>query len=181
MTMIGLASGVLGVGGFEMVNDSKNFSLDQAPPGEFVVNVISILNQKGGSGKSSTAVHVGGALALLGHRVLLVDNDPQASLTQGFFGPQATEAMAVTDGGQARTVAAQGLPTPLAEWRRHNPIVSPQGTLLTRVLAGEPYEIAGPFGLAFDPLSGRWARSADAAVNYLMTIAAPDDDAGVTL
>lgn len=38
-------------------------------------------------------------------------------------------------------------------------------------LAGEPYEVAGPFGLAFDPLSGAWRRSADADVNYLMTIA----------
>src|SRR5215469_8454578 len=41
-------------------------------------------------------------------------------------------------------------------------------------LAGAPYEIAGPFGVAFDPISGRWRRSADADVNYLMTIAAPN-------
>jgi len=40
-------------------------------------------------------------------------------------------------------------------------------------LAGEAYEVAGPFGLVFDPLSGRWSRSADADVNYLMTVARP--------
>jgi hypothetical protein len=33
--------------------------------------------------------------------------------------------------------------------------------------------VEGPFGLAFDPLGGQWRRSPDAAVNYLMTIAAP--------
>lgn len=38
-------------------------------------------------------------------------------------------------------------------------------------LAGEPCDIAGPFGVAFDPVSGRWSRSADADVNYLMTVA----------
>jgi 2-polyprenyl-6-hydroxyphenyl methylase / 3-demethylubiquinone-9 3-methyltransferase len=40
-------------------------------------------------------------------------------------------------------------------------------------LAGEPYELAGPFGIVFDPLTGRWSQSADADVNYMMTVAAP--------
>ncbi len=52
--------------------------------------VITALNQKGGVGKTSTCYHLAGALALTGRRILLVDNDPQASLTQGFLGPQAT-------------------------------------------------------------------------------------------
>jgi len=39
-------------------------------------------------------------------------------------------------------------------------------------LAGRPYEVGGPFGVALDPISGRWRRSADADVNYLMTVAA---------
>jgi 2-polyprenyl-6-hydroxyphenyl methylase/3-demethylubiquinone-9 3-methyltransferase len=38
-------------------------------------------------------------------------------------------------------------------------------------LAGAPYAVDGPFGVAFDPLSGRWAQSADTDVNYLMTVA----------
>ena len=38
-------------------------------------------------------------------------------------------------------------------------------------LAGEPYEVAGPFGVAFDPLERPLAPSADADVNYMMTVA----------
>lgn len=63
--------------------------------------VITALNQKGGVGKTSTCYHLAGALALIGRRVLLVDNDPQASLTQGFLGPQATRAL-----DPAETIAA---------------------------------------------------------------------------
>jgi chromosome partitioning protein len=54
--------------------------------------VVSLLNQKGGVGKTSTCHHLAGALAGIGQRILLVDNDPQASLTQGFFGPEAMRA-----------------------------------------------------------------------------------------
>ena len=57
------------------------------------MSVVTALNQKGGVGKTSTCYHLAGALALGGKRVLLVDNDPQASLTQGFLGPQATRAL----------------------------------------------------------------------------------------
>lgn len=55
--------------------------------------VITMLNQKGGVGKTSTCYHLAGTLSQLGRRVLLVDNDPQASLTQGFLGPQATRQL----------------------------------------------------------------------------------------
>ncbi len=37
-------------------------------------------------------------------------------------------------------------------------------------LAGEPVAVQGPFGVAYDPLSGRWSRSADCDVNYMMTV-----------
>src|SRR3954468_14698839 len=56
--------------------------------------VITALNQKGGVGKTSTCYHLAGTLAQAGRRVLLVDNDPQASLTQGFLGPQVTRKLA---------------------------------------------------------------------------------------
>ena len=55
--------------------------------------VVTMLNQKGGVGKTSTCHHLAGTLAQLGRRVLLVDNDPQASLTQGFWGPLATRQL----------------------------------------------------------------------------------------
>lgn len=41
--------------------------------------IISVLNQKGGVGKTTLAVHIASALARLGARVLLVDADPQGS------------------------------------------------------------------------------------------------------
>jgi chromosome partitioning protein len=56
------------------------------------MRTITVLNQKGGVGKTSTCHHLSGVLAETGRRVLLVDNDPQSSLSQGFFGPVATRA-----------------------------------------------------------------------------------------
>jgi chromosome partitioning protein len=54
---------------------------------------IVLLNQKGGVGKTSTCHHLAGTLAQAGKRVLLIDTDPQASLTQGFWGPQTTRGL----------------------------------------------------------------------------------------
>src|SRR3954469_12185811 len=55
--------------------------------------VVTFLNQKGGVGKTSTCYHLSGTLAHLGRKVLLVDCDPQASLTQGFIGPEGMRAL----------------------------------------------------------------------------------------
>ena len=54
-----------------------------ATKGDPLTKVISIANQKGGVGKTTCSINLGGALAELGYRVLCVDMDPQANLTVG--------------------------------------------------------------------------------------------------
>jgi chromosome partitioning protein len=53
--------------------------------------ICVVLNRKGGVGKTSTCFHVAGALAKRGQRILLIDTDPQANLTEGLLGAQVAE------------------------------------------------------------------------------------------
>ena len=48
--------------------------------------IISVVNQKGGAGKTPTAVHLAFALAKTGGRVLFIDLDPQATASYHFLG-----------------------------------------------------------------------------------------------
>lgn len=46
--------------------------------------VVTLLNEKGGVGKTTQAIHIAAGLAIKGHRVLLIDSDPQAHTTIQF-------------------------------------------------------------------------------------------------
>jgi chromosome partitioning protein len=82
-------------------------------------STITALNQKGGVGKSSTTFHLGGTLASQGRRVLLLDMDPQASLTQAFIGPDAMRALSARE--SIASLFGRGLKPSPAELIRPTP------------------------------------------------------------
>ena len=57
------------------------------------------------------------------------------------------------------------LPPGTHDWKK---FVKPSEILA--YLADEPVSVAGPFGVSYNVLTGRWSRSGDAQVNYMMTV-----------
>lgn len=56
-----------------------------------MTRTFCMINQKGGVGKTSCCFHLAGAFSGFGLRVLIVDVDPQGSISQGFLGSTAVE------------------------------------------------------------------------------------------
>jgi chromosome partitioning protein len=85
------------------VNQASWFTVNRAPwftvkhprtgEGRHVSRTVAFLNKKGGVGKTSCVHHLAGTLARRSLRTLVVDVDPQASLTQGLLGPDAAEEL----------------------------------------------------------------------------------------
>ncbi len=51
------------------------------------MQTVTVINYKGGVGKTTVTANLAGELAWRGHRILLIDLDPQASLTFSFVKP----------------------------------------------------------------------------------------------
>ena len=78
------------------------------------LRVLSVSNQKGGVGKTTTAINLGTALAAVGERVLIIDLDPQGNASTGLGLPRGQRRTTVYDvivGGAALIDAA--VPTAL--------------------------------------------------------------------
>lgn len=123
--------------------------------------VVTMLNQKGGVSKTTTTHNLGGALAAMGLRILSIDADPQASLTQGFWGPLAAKAL-----DPAETVAAI--------FRGDEPfperVIRPSGIdgidLLPGSRAATTYNIPDPHTLGYETGTRLAAFLADVAGRY---------------
>jgi chromosome partitioning protein len=117
------------------------------------LNLIAIANQKGGVGKTTTAINLAAALAMRGQRVLLVDLDPQSNSSMTYLDVRAlTRTMF--------DVLSDGLPLAeiIVSTRVPNLDIAPSRISLAKLEAKLVGEIDGHFRLkdALQPIKERY-------------------------
>jgi chromosome partitioning protein len=107
------------------------------PDAPGVARIIAIANQKGGVGKSTTAVSLGAALADLGFRILVVDLDPQGNASTGIGIRHDDREVTSYD-----VIVAE---SPVTEAIVHSPIKGLDAITSTIDLAGAEIELVSQF------------------------------------
>ena len=102
------------------------------------MRILAVANQKGGVGKTTTTVNLGAALALEGHRTLVVDLDPQGNLTTSLDLQIGDDGYSVYDA----LVDGEPLARTILETRPPNLFASPSDPSLAgadlQIAAAEP-------------------------------------------
>ena len=116
---------------------AKQKGKHQAPVTPAIARIIAIANQKGGVGKSTTAVSLGAALADLGYRVLVVDLDPQGNASTGMGIKHESRQVTTYD-----VIVAE---SPITDAIVHSPIDRLDAVPSTIDLAGAEIELVSQF------------------------------------